>query len=74
VQSAGGDVDAFLSKIAADNPTARAVGDDTAAIIDAAKNAYNAFQQSQVGQAVEGVVEDVETACESEPNCGLPPP
>ena len=74
VRSAGGDVDSFLSKIASDNPTARTVGEDAGAVMDAAKNAYNAIQQSQAGQAVEGIVEDVETACESEPNCGLPPP
>jgi RHS repeat-associated protein len=74
VRGAGGDVDSFLSKIASDNPTARTVGEDAGAVMDAAKNAYNAIQQSQAGQAVEGIVEDVETACESEPNCGLPPP
>jgi RHS repeat-associated protein len=82
VRNAGGDVQAFLDRIEKENPTARTVRDDVSSILDQAKAAYD----SASGAVREGlndvestpyigpVVESVEEACETQPNCGLPPP
>ena len=69
VRSAGGDTGKFLSDIAEENPTVRTVTADIQDVMAAAQNAYNATRG-----AVAPIVEDVESACASEPNCGIPPP
>jgi hypothetical protein len=69
VRNAGGDTGKFLSDIAEENPTVRTAGADIQDLMSAAQNAYNSAKG-----AAGAAVEDVETTCESEPNCGLPPP
>lgn len=70
VRSAGGDVEAFLSKLAEDNPEARTIEQDYSDVMNQAANAYNAFQQSRAGQ----VIEEIEEDCAGKPGiCGLPP-
>jgi hypothetical protein len=55
VQSAGGDVDTFLSHIAENNPTARSVTADVKDVMDAAQNAMQRIQKgaSEAAPAIE---------------------
>jgi RHS repeat-associated protein len=69
VKNAEGDVGSFLSHIAENNPTARTVTADVQDVMGAAKSAMDSAKG-----AVSAAAEDVESACESEPNCGIPPP
>jgi hypothetical protein len=69
VQNAGGDTGKFLADIAEENPTVRTVTADIQDVMGAAQSAYDASKSVVVNTA-----EDVESACESAPDCGIPPP
>jgi RHS repeat-associated protein len=82
VRNAGGSVKAFLDDLEKDVPMARTVRDGVGPLIDKAEAAYNAATQAAANAlstieqtpVIGPIVEGVESACESEPNCGLPPP
>jgi RHS repeat-associated protein len=69
VQNAGGDIKAFTDQIAEENPNARTLTDDIEPIMNEAKQAMG-----YVEQFTGGVIDDVQEACTSEPDCGFPPP
>jgi hypothetical protein len=68
VRADQGDTGQFLRDIAEENPTMRTIFGDYEDLMAAAQSTYNAAQQ-----AVGPIVEGVEDACESEPDCGIPP-
>ena len=82
VQNAGGDVKSFLDDIEKNNPTVRTVRDDIWSLLQQAKGAANAageagregLDELESTPVIGPVVQGVENACESEPDCGVPPP
>jgi hypothetical protein len=69
VRNAGGETEKFLQSIAAENPAARTIQQDTSDVMNAAKGAMQAVQESPAVEEIWNLGEQVYDECGGGPGC-----